>query len=82
MRDIKNEEREHVAEHRTELRDLSNVMVEETEKNHIEIINDVQLQHSQLHMSWEEMFMYEVMRYSYYTDHNKDEFGLEGGLEG
>ena len=57
-------------------------MVEETEKTAIEIINDLQLQYSQTFMSWEELYLYEIMRYSYYTDHNKDELGLEGGTEG
>jgi len=57
-------------------------MVEETEKSAVEILNDIQLQHSQYHMSWEELYLYEIMRYSYYTDQNKDEFGLEGGNEG
>ena len=52
---MKNEERENIIEHRNELRDLSNVMVEETEKNHVEIINDIQLQHSQANMSFEEL---------------------------
>jgi hypothetical protein len=57
-------------------------MVEETEKTAIEILNDLQLQNSQSYMSWEELYLYEIMRYSYYTDHNVDELGLEGGTEG
>jgi len=57
-------------------------MVEETEKTSIEILNDLQLQNSQSYMSWEELYTYEIMRYSYYADHNVDELGLEGASEG
>lgn len=79
---MKNEERENLTEHRHELRDLSNVMVEETEKTQLDILNSLQFRESQYFMSWEEMYLYEIMRFSYYTDHNKDELGLEGGTEG
>jgi uncharacterized protein YgiM (DUF1202 family) len=57
-------------------------MVEETEKTSIEILNDMQLQNSQSYMSWEELYLYEIMKYSFYADHNKDELGLEGGTDG
>jgi hypothetical protein len=75
-------EKEVLSEHRNELRDLSNVMVEETEKNHIEITNSITLQNSQAYMTPDEIYLYEIMRYSYFTDHNKDELGLEGGFDG
>jgi len=57
-------------------------MVEETEKTPVEIMNDLSLQHAQTYMSWEELYLYEIMRYSYYADNNLDELGLEGGTEG
>ena len=64
------------------MRELATVMVEETEKSNTEILNDIQLQHSRNYMSFEELYVYEISKYSYVKNSNNDDLGLEAGLEG
>lgn len=83
LRDLKPEEIEALRENSYELRELSAVLVDETEKTHYEIMNDKIYRNSKRETPVDEQYMNEVKTLTYYFDRNyKDENMLEGSTEG
>jgi carbonic anhydrase/acetyltransferase-like protein (isoleucine patch superfamily) len=83
LRDLKPEEIETLRENSYELRELSSVLVDETEKTHYEIINDKIYRNVRFELPIDEQYMNEVKTLTFYFDRNfKDDHMLEGGTEG
>lgn len=82
LRDVKLHERENLRLNNTELRELANVMVEETEKTHFEVTRDEIFKEKFALLTNEERFYLEIEQLTYYTDNNTDDFGVEAGFEG
>jgi carbonic anhydrase/acetyltransferase-like protein (isoleucine patch superfamily) len=83
LRDLKPEEIEALRETSHELRELSSVMVDETEKTHYEIMNDKVYRVGRDNIPIEDQYMNEVKTLTYYFDRNhKDDHMLEYSTEG
>ena len=83
LRDLKPDELEALKENSHELRELASVLVEETEKSHSEIMNDILYREMKNNLTADEMYMNEVKTLTYYFDRNfKDDLGLEYSTEG
>jgi carbonic anhydrase/acetyltransferase-like protein (isoleucine patch superfamily) len=83
LRDLKPEEIEALRENSYELRELSSVLVDETEKTHYELVNDIIYRNVRENMPIDELYMNEYKTLTYYFDRNfKDDHMMEAGTEG
>lgn len=82
LRDIKLDEHENISENKSELLELANVLVEETEKTQQEIISDMHFRVDRANLDWESSVNLAKNMMSYHVTKTKDEFMLEAGNEG
>ncbi len=79
---MKPEEREALKANCTELRELSNVMVEESEKDHIEQIRDEHYRVQNASKLQKDRISDEIRSVSILLDSKVDDFGVESSFEG
>jgi carbonic anhydrase/acetyltransferase-like protein (isoleucine patch superfamily) len=78
LRDLRPKEIVALSETLTELRELSNVMVEHTEKTHYEFIEDMLALDISSGFSETDKYKHKMNNYAYWMDNSKnDEFGVE-----
>jgi hypothetical protein len=78
LRDLKPQELVTMSENLTEMRELSNVMVEHTEKSHYEFMEDFRTKIQLEEMSLEEKLIQKMQTFGYWTDpKSNDDFGVE-----
>lgn len=82
LRDLKPVEVVSLSENNSELRDLANVMVEETEKTHIQVLKTLQHIEVRTHSHWIDLFILQANAISYWKDQKTDDFGIEAMGEG